>query len=133
MPERLQCRTGVTRSKSAQMVLVAEEIVQDFGGLATVDRFGNDAPQSTNCITNGVHFHLDLRHHDDATLDRMETTIRTRFTEVTSRLVGVELAGYKALTGTPSIVFDLLAVSCVRDACKAYSADALVSGAGHYS
>jgi hydantoinase/carbamoylase family amidase len=117
----------------AQMILAAETIADVFGGLATIGRIGSHAPQSTNCIMDDVLFHLDLRHHDDAELDKMEATIRKRFTEITSQLLGVEIAEYKALTGTSSVRFNDLAISCIQEACKDYSSEALISGAGHDS
>jgi N-carbamoyl-L-amino-acid hydrolase len=115
------------------MVVAAEQLAKDYGGLATIGRMGSQAPQSTNCILDDVEFHLDIRHHDDAKLDQLEKAIRDRFAAIVTESRGVDMVRFGALTASASTKFDPKAVACVAKACKQWSQSPIISGAGHDS
>ncbi|WVF69414.1 hypothetical protein IAT40_004191 [Kwoniella sp. CBS 6097] len=116
-----------------EMALTAEQLAVSFGGLATIGRLGSLASQSTNCILDDVVFHLDIRHHDDDKLDQLEAAIRESFAKIAEQALGVRLASWEPLTASQAVRFDPLAVDCVRNACKAYPKEEIISGAGHDS
>ncbi|OCF40034.1 amidase [Kwoniella heveanensis CBS 569] len=116
-----------------RMALSAEELAVRFGGLATIGRVGSLATQSTNCILDDVVFHLDIRHHDDDQLNRLEAAVRESFAKIVEETLGVRLASWEPLTASQAVQFDPLAVDCVRHACKAYPKEEIISGAGHDS
>lgn len=117
----------------ARMVLAAEELAEQHGGLATIGRIGSVAAQSTNVILDDVHFHLDIRHHEDAGLDALEAAVRARFAEIVEMQEGVEIRKWEQTNASTAVKFDPVAVQCVRDACAEYPKEELVSGAGHDS
>lgn len=88
-------------------------------------------PGSRNVVAGRARLTVDMRHPDDAVLDRLEGTLRERFGKICGELgltFEMERAGQ-----TPPVTFDPVAVEAVRAAAKAhgYAHDEMVSGAGH--
>ncbi|OWZ57608.1 amidase [Cryptococcus neoformans var. grubii Br795] len=117
----------------ARMVVAAEELAVQHGGLATIGRMSSIAPQSTNCVMDDVVFHLDVRHHELAKLDRLEKAMRETFDGIVKSCQGVSMHSWATLDITHPTTFDALAVNCIREATKSYPEEVLISGAGHDS
>lgn len=115
------------------MVVAAEELAVQHGGLATIGRMSSIAPQSTNCVMDDVVFHLDVRHHELAKLDRLEKAMRETFDGIVKSCQGVSMHSWATLDITHPTTFDALAVNCIREATKSYPEEVLISGAGHDS
>ncbi len=118
----------------SQLVLAAERLAIEAGGLSTIGRVWSEAPQSTNCILDDVSFHLDIRHHDIVKLDDLEASIRREFLAIVDKTL-VKLDRWELLTTSDPVNFDAECVSAVRTACKAtpWPHHELISGAGHDS
>ena len=118
----------------SQMVLAAERLAIEAGGLSTIGRVWSEAPQSTNCILDDISFHLDIRHHEIAKLDDFEAAIRREFLAIVDK-TEVKLDRWELLTSSDPVDFDAECVSAVRTACKStvWPLKELISGAGHDS
>jgi beta-ureidopropionase / N-carbamoyl-L-amino-acid hydrolase len=98
--------------------------------VATVGLIENK-PNSRNVIPGEVFFTVDLRHPDDAVLDRMEADFRTALADVMPALkLGFE---EKRIWNSPAVKFAPELVDCVRAGASksGFSTRDMVSGAGH--
>jgi beta-ureidopropionase / N-carbamoyl-L-amino-acid hydrolase len=88
-------------------------------------------PNSRNVIPGEVRFSVDLRHAEDATLDRMEQEMRGLCERCSKE--GNASATVERVANYPACRFDATCVSAVRAAAKelALSHMDIVSGAGH--
>ena len=89
------------------------------------------APNSRNVVPGQVDFSIDLRHSDNATLDRMEAAMHAACARI-GAAHGVTMTVTPA-TQFPVVRFGDECVSAVRDAAaqRGYSHMDIVSGAGH--
>jgi N-carbamoyl-L-amino-acid hydrolase len=88
-------------------------------------------PNSPNVVPGEVFFTVDLRHPDDAVLDRMQEAWTAAAYAVTEEL-GLEVEIAKIID-QPPVRFDPDCIACVREAARAagFAAREIVSGAGH--
>jgi N-carbamoyl-L-amino-acid hydrolase len=101
-------------------------------GRATVGRV-EVRPNSRNTIPGEVYFSVDLRHPDEATLNRMDEELRAGLARLAGG-AGVEVA-VEEVWYSPPVVFDGDCIAAVREAARHLGHDAMdiVSGAGHDS
>lgn len=127
MPLRKDALFGV-----AEMALELEAVAGEFApkGLVTLGQLAI-AKSSRNTIAGQVDFTVDLRHHQDADIARMEHQVRERFAAVAARR-GLQLAIERHWL-SPATPFDASCVAAVREAVEAlgYPYQPIVSGAGH--
>ena len=112
---------------SAHLVLAVEALAgSEVGGVSSVG-FLEVSPNSTNVIPETVRLRVDLRHPDDAALDRMEEGLN-RAIAASNR--PVELT---RLSRTDAVQFDAECIASVRHAVEksGFEARDMVSGAGH--
>jgi beta-ureidopropionase / N-carbamoyl-L-amino-acid hydrolase len=98
--------------------------------VATVGLIENK-PNSRNVIPGEVFFTVDLRHPDDAVLDRMEADFRAALAEIMPML---KLAyEEKRIWSSPAVKFDPVLIDCVKKGAEksGHSTRTMVSGAGH--
>ncbi len=98
--------------------------------MATVGLIENK-PNSRNVIPGEVFFTVDLRHPDDATLDRMEADFRAALAEV---MPALKLTfEEKRIWSSPAVKFAPDLIACVRKGAEksGYAMRPMVSGAGH--
>jgi N-carbamoyl-L-amino-acid hydrolase len=100
------------------------------GAVATVGLIENK-PNSRNVIPGEVFFTVDLRHPDEAALQRMEDDFRAALVAVMEQLKLTYEE--KRIWNSPAVAFDATLVDCVRAgvAKSGYSARDMASGAGH--
>ncbi|MCA0399835.1 MAG: M20 family metallo-hydrolase [Proteobacteria bacterium] len=88
-------------------------------------------PNSRNVVPGEVFFTIDLRHPDDAILDKMEAAMRAALPEVMNplKLTFEE----KRIWSNPAVRFAPELIECVREGARqaGYSMREMVSGAGH--
>lgn len=88
-------------------------------------------PNSRNVVPGEVFFTIDLRHPDDAILDKMEAAMRVALPEVMEplKLTFEE----KRIWSNPAVRFAPELIECVREGARqaGYSMREMVSGAGH--
>ena len=117
---------------AAEMATWLETLVDGFAphGLVTVGEIGiRNAARNT--IAADLTFTVDLRHHEDAFIAKMEAALRTRFAEIAARRgLTVQIDQHWVSPATP---FDAACVKAVADAVAAldYPHQRIVSGAGH--
>lgn len=116
---------------AARMIDRIDAIAQDFpNSVGTVGLIENK-PNSRNVIPGEVFFCVDLRHPDEAQVDRMEARFRAELSEVAASLkLGCK---EKLIWKSPAVKFDPVLIDCVRAAVakSGYSARDISSGAGH--
>jgi beta-ureidopropionase / N-carbamoyl-L-amino-acid hydrolase len=98
--------------------------------VATVGLIENK-PNSRNVIPGEVFFTVDLRHPDDATLDKMEEDFRSALAEV---MPALKLTyEEKRIWSSPAVKFDPTLIECVKNGASksGQSMRPMVSGAGH--
>ena len=98
--------------------------------VATVGLIEN-RPNSRNVIPGEVFFAVDLRHRDDAVLDRMEQRMRATLPAILDPL---KLAyEEKSIWTSPAVGFAPELIRCVRQAAEkaGFATRDMVSGAGH--
>ncbi len=100
------------------------------GGVATVGLIEN-RPNSRNVIPGEVFFCVDLRHPDEAALQRMEDAFRAALPEVMDPLK-LEFAE-RMIWNSPAVKFDEALIDCVRAgvAKSGLTSRDMASGAGH--
>ena len=115
---------------AARAILAVEEVAKANAPLA-VGTVGilECRPGSTNVIPGEVFLTIDLRHPDDATLERMEGALRERLAEA---LGGVDFA-CERIWLSPAVHFDPTLIGMVRDAAESLGLPHrdIVSGPGH--
>lgn len=117
---------------SAEMAAELENIAADFfpQGLATIGEW-QVRNASRNTIAADLSFTVDLRHPDDALIDKMETQLRERFDAVAKRRrLSVDIGQHWVSPATP---FDPQCIAAVSHAVQTleYPHQRIVSGAGH--
>jgi beta-ureidopropionase / N-carbamoyl-L-amino-acid hydrolase len=117
---------------SAEMAVELENIAADFfpQGLATIGEW-QVRNASRNTIAADLTFTVDLRHPDDALIDKMEAQLRERFDTVAKRRrLSVDIGQQWVSPATP---FDLQCIAAVSHAVDTldYPHQRIVSGAGH--
>lgn len=116
---------------AARMIERIDAIAQaNLPGVATVGLIENK-PNSRNVIPGEVFFTVDLRHPDEAVLERMEQQFRLALAEVMNLLkLGHE---EKRIWNSPAVRFAPELVACVREgaAKSGYATRDMASGAGH--
>ena len=88
-------------------------------------------PNSNNVIPGEVNFTIDMRHPDDAVLDRMEEKVR-RIAEEAATAIGLELE-FRCISRTDAVAFHPDCIAAVRHAAEkhGYTTHDIISGAGH--
>jgi beta-ureidopropionase / N-carbamoyl-L-amino-acid hydrolase len=88
-------------------------------------------PNSRNVVPGDVFFCVDMRHPDDAVLDRMEAEFRSVLPKVMEPL-GLSF-DEKCIWSNPAVRFHPELIDCVRKAAtrSGYGMRDMVSGAGH--
>ena len=88
------------------------------------------SPNSNNVIPGQVDFTVDLRHPDDAVLERMEADLRTAFAAATVTGLTGEL---RRISQVDAVRFDADCIAAVRKAVarSGLSSREIISGAGH--
>lgn len=88
-------------------------------------------PNSRNVVPGEVRFSVDLRHAEDAALERMEREMRALFEQLASG--GNVSVAVECVADYPACKFDTGCVSAVRGAAQRRGLDHMdiVSGAGH--
>jgi N-carbamoyl-L-amino-acid hydrolase len=99
-------------------------------GVASVGLIEN-RPNSRNVVPGEVFFTIDLRHPEDAVLDRMEAEYSAALPRIADEL-GLELDA-RRIWESPAVKFDERLIDCVRFAAgkSDYSSREIASGAGH--
>ncbi len=100
------------------------------GSVATVGRIDN-RPNSPNVVPGEVFFMVDMRHPDDAVLDRMEAALETAVHEICEPL-GLGVA-FQKIWHQPAVRFNPDCIAAVRRGAESagFSTRDMISGAGH--
>lgn len=116
---------------ASRMIDATDKVGMDnLPGVASVGLIEN-RPNSRNVVPGEVFFTVDLRHPDEAVLDKMEAAFRAALPEIATRTkVTFE---EKCIWKSPAVKFAPDLIDCVRfGADKAgYSTREMASGAGH--
>jgi N-carbamoyl-L-amino-acid hydrolase len=128
--------TPMTLRKNA--LLAASKMIQaidDIGfahlpGVASVGLIEN-RPNSRNVVPGEVFFTVDLRHPDEAELDKMEKEYRAAIARIAE--AGRVSLEEKRIWNSPAVKFAPELVACVREGVKqaGFAARDMASGAGH--
>ncbi len=117
---------------AARMVVAIERIAASYApdAVGTVGLIENH-PNSRNVVPGEVFFTIDMRHPDDAVLERMEADLHAAFAECCGSLRWT----VERVWNNPAVRFDPDCIEAVRNAAEALALPAreLVSGAGHDS
>ena len=104
--------------------------VNNLPGVASVGLIENK-PNSRNVVPGEVFFTVDLRHPDEAVLDKMEMAYRVAITKIAADLkVTIE---EKRIWNSPAVKFAPDLIDCVRTgvAQAGFKSRDMASGAGH--
>ena len=104
--------------------------VNNLPGVASVGLIENK-PNSRNVVPGEVFFTVDLRHPDEAVLDKMEMAYRVAITKIAADLkVTIE---EKRIWNSPAVKFAPDLIDCVRSgvAQAGFKSRDMASGAGH--
>ncbi|MCR6502389.1 M20 family metallo-hydrolase [Shinella sp. CPCC 101442] len=114
---------------AAAIVLGAQEIARELGGMATTGQLSIGAP-SRNVIPGNVTISLDLRHVTDDGLDQLETSVA----DLIRKRCG-DRAQLQTVWNSPAVHFNPGCIETVRCAAERLGASRreIVSGAGHDS
>jgi N-carbamoyl-L-amino-acid hydrolase len=134
-----EAHTGATPMKlrknallgAARMIDAIHEVgMRHLPGVASVGLIEN-RPNSRNVVPGEVFFTVDLRHPDEAVLDRMEKEYQTALPKIANEL-GLEL-DEKRIWNSPAVKFAPKLIDCVRRGAEqaGYSTREMASGAGH--
>lgn len=117
---------------AARMVSRLNEIglENDEATRVTVGRF-DVYPNSTSSIPGEVFFHIDLRHPEQATLDRLDAQFRKEVSDIAGEL-NLEVA-YEPMMAIAPTPFDEKVVGVVNQVTEmlGYPYRRMISGAGH--
>ena len=99
-------------------------------GVASVGLIEN-RPNSRNVVPGEVFFTIDLRHPDEAILDKMEKAYRDAVFKIADE--GRVEIDEKRIWNSPAVKFAPELISCVREGVKqaGFSSRDMASGAGH--
>ncbi|MGH6873440.1 MAG: M20 family metallo-hydrolase [Aestuariivirgaceae bacterium] len=116
---------------AARMIEAIHKVGLDhLPGVASVGLIEN-RPNSRNVVPGEVFFTVDLRHPDDAVLDRMETAYRAALQQIAAadRLDLDE----KRIWISPAVKFDPRLIQCVKAGAEksGFTTREMASGAGH--
>jgi N-carbamoyl-L-amino-acid hydrolase len=118
---------------AARMIEAIHQVgLEHLPGVASVGLIEN-RPNSRNVVPGEVFFTIDLRHPDDAILDRMEAEVRRRLSEIAAAdELGLD---EKRIWISPAVKFAPPLIDCVKSAAaqSGFSQLEMASGAGHDS
>ncbi|CUW47932.1 M20 family metallo-hydrolase [Novacetimonas hansenii] len=117
---------------AARLMVLAADVAAAHGPDAKTTIGIIDArPGSRNVVPGEVRMTLDLRHPEDAVIDRMEADFRARADEIACG-AGIDLL-IEESWASPSVPFDPACIGIVRDAAAkaGLSHRDIISGAGH--
>ena len=116
---------------AARMIEAIDKVGMDqLPGVASVGLIEN-RPNSRNVVPGEVFFTVDLRHPDEAVLDRMEAAFRAALPACAA---GQKLEfEEKRIWNSPAVEFNPRLIDCVRigTAKAGYTSREMASGAGH--
>ena len=116
----------------ARFAVALDRIAREEGGgaVATIGVV-EVGPGSPNVVPGAAKATIDMRHPDDAALDRMEAAFKAAAQEI-ARELGIEI-GFDATWAAPAVRFDPDCIAAVRAAAEAsgHGHRDIVSGAGH--
>jgi len=116
---------------AAKMIDAINEIgFKHLPGVASVGLIEN-RPNSRNVVPGEVFFTIDLRHPDEAELDKMEKEYRIAVNKIAEEgRVAIE---EKRIWNSPAVKFAPELIQCVRDGVKqaGFTSRDMASGAGH--
>ena len=116
----------------ARFAVALDRIARDEGGgaVATIGVV-EVGPGSPNVVPGVAKATIDLRHPEDAALDRMEAAFRAAADDV-ARELGIEIR-FDTTWAAPAVRFDNACIAAVRAAAEAsgHGYRDIVSGAGH--
>jgi beta-ureidopropionase / N-carbamoyl-L-amino-acid hydrolase len=118
---------------AARMIEAIHQVaLRHLPGVATVGLIEN-RPNSRNVVPGEVFFTVDLRHPDEAALDRMEKDYRSALPEIAAA-EKLEL-DEKRIWICPVVNFDPRLIECVKFGAEksGFSTREMASGAGHDS
>lgn len=116
---------------AARMIEAIHKVGMDhLPGVASVGLIEN-RPNSRNVVPGEVFFTVDLRHPDDAVLDRMETAYRSALQAIAAA-DKLEL-DEKRIWISPAVKFDPRLIQCVKAGAEksGFTTREMASGAGH--
>ncbi len=116
---------------AARMIEAIHQVgMANLPGVASVGLIEN-RPNSRNVVPGEVFFTVDLRHPDDAVLDRMERDYQAALPKIATDL-DVELEE-KRIWNSPAVRFAPELIACVREGVgkAGYTSRDMASGAGH--
>jgi N-carbamoyl-L-amino-acid hydrolase len=134
-----ESHTGATPMGLRKNALLAAarmiDAINDVGmahlpGVASVGLIEN-RPNSRNVVPGEVFFTIDLRHPDEAVLDKMETAYRDAVFKIADESK-VEI-DEKRIWNSPAVKFAPELIACVREGVKqaGFTSRDMASGAGH--
>ncbi len=134
-----ESHTGATPMGLRKNALLAAakmiDAINDIGfkhlpGVASVGLIEN-RPNSRNVVPGEVFFTIDLRHPDEAELDKMEKEYRAAVNRIAEE--GRVVIEEKRIWNSPAVKFAPELIQCVRDGVKqaGFSSRDMASGAGH--
>ncbi len=116
---------------AARMIEAIHQVgMANLPGVASVGLIEN-RPNSRNVVPGEVFFTVDLRHPDEAVLDRMERDYQAALPKIAADL-SVELEE-KRIWNSPAVKFAPELIQCVREGVEkaGYTSRDMASGAGH--
>lgn len=116
---------------AARMIEAIHQVgMRHLPGVASVGLIEN-RPNSRNVVPGEVFFTVDLRHPDEAVLDRMEKEYQAALPKIVSEL-NLELEE-KRIWKSPAVNFAPDLIECVKHGAEkaGYSYRVMASGAGH--
>ena len=116
---------------AARMIDAINEVgMAHLPGVASVGLIEN-RPNSRNVVPGEVFFTIDLRHPDEAVLDKMEKAYRDAVFKIADESK-VEI-DEKRIWNSPAVKFAPELISCVREGVKqaGFASRDMASGAGH--
>jgi beta-ureidopropionase / N-carbamoyl-L-amino-acid hydrolase len=116
---------------AARMIEAIHQVgMTHLPGVASVGLIEN-RPNSRNVVPGEVFFTVDLRHPDEAVLDKMEAAFREALPKIAADTVIT--FEEKCIWKSPAVKFTPALIDCVRVGAKqaGYSSHEMASGAGH--
>jgi beta-ureidopropionase / N-carbamoyl-L-amino-acid hydrolase len=132
-PTPMERRRDPLRSAAAMLEDIYEIAhAHSPDGRATIGEF-QAYPGSRNTVPGRVHFTVDLRHPDGATMDAMDRKLAAVFERASARERGRTECRVQQIWYAPPVAFDPACIDAVRRAAARLGLPAreIVSGAGH--